>query len=125
MSRIECNSLKSPRMSPFSPTDIEKTRFEAPIHNDGPALTDSGSENLAASHTEDSPLPGNKQVASALGQHISDEDIQKYRPRFSGARLTGCLAFVAGTGFTLFGYDQGVLSALLTTDSVRKTAIDS
>ncbi|THG95507.1 hypothetical protein EW026_g6162 [Hermanssonia centrifuga] len=35
-------------------------------------------------------------------------------PRLRGRKLTAALAFVAGTGFTLFGYDQGVMSALLT-----------
>ncbi|WWC66761.1 uncharacterized protein I206_100666 [Kwoniella pini CBS 10737] len=34
--------------------------------------------------------------------------------RLSGKSLTYMVTFVAGTGFTLFGYDQGVLSSLLT-----------
>ncbi|WWC58333.1 uncharacterized protein I303_100873 [Kwoniella dejecticola CBS 10117] len=34
--------------------------------------------------------------------------------RLSGKWLTYMVTFVAGTGFTLFGYDQGVLSSLLT-----------
>lgn len=30
------------------------------------------------------------------------------------------VTFVAGTGFTLFGYDQGVMSGLLTLDSFEQ-----
>ncbi|KAH7916336.1 general substrate transporter [Hygrophoropsis aurantiaca] len=37
-----------------------------------------------------------------------------------GRKLTASLAFVAGTGFTLFGYDQGVMSALLTAGQFEK-----
>ncbi|KAJ3550977.1 hypothetical protein NM688_g4957 [Phlebia brevispora] len=37
-------------------------------------------------------------------------------PRLRGRKLTAALAFVAGAGFTLFGYDQGVMSALLTAE---------
>ncbi|CAE6519360.1 unnamed protein product [Rhizoctonia solani] len=66
-------------------------------------------------------LPGSQQFGSSLGHQITEEDIQKYRPRFRGAQLNGFLAFIAGTGFTLFGYDQGVLSALLTTESFMRT----
>ncbi|CAL1701462.1 unnamed protein product [Somion occarium] len=42
-----------------------------------------------------------------------DEQIRNAAPMLQGRRLTAALAFVAGTGFTLFGYDQGVMSALL------------
>ncbi|KAL0949692.1 hypothetical protein HGRIS_009729 [Hohenbuehelia grisea] len=38
-----------------------------------------------------------------------------------GRKLTIALAFVTGTGFTLFGYDQGVMSALLTAKQFEKT----
>jgi len=37
-----------------------------------------------------------------------------------GRNLTVSIAFVAGTGFTLFGYDQGVMSALLTAGQFEK-----
>ncbi|OJA17016.1 hypothetical protein AZE42_00550 [Rhizopogon vesiculosus] len=37
-----------------------------------------------------------------------------------GRKLTVAIAFVAGTGFTLFGYDQGVMSALLTAGQFEK-----
>ncbi|KAI0693572.1 general substrate transporter [Cytidiella melzeri] len=40
--------------------------------------------------------------------------------RLRGRKLTAALAFVAGTGFTLFGYDQGVMSALLTAGQFEK-----
>jgi hypothetical protein len=66
-----------------------------------------------------------------------DADAQTASPRLRGRKLTAALAFVAGTGFTLFGcvfttelslaphsarsrYDQGVMSALLTAGQVRQ-----
>lgn len=108
-------------MSPPNPTDVEKVHLERPVHHEGPVQNDSGSDDLAMSHTQESSLPKNQHLTSILGRHISDEEIQRHKPKLTGARLTGCLAFVAGTGFTLFGYDQGVLSALLTTESVSVT----
>ncbi|KAG8216402.1 general substrate transporter [Butyriboletus roseoflavus] len=45
---------------------------------------------------------------------IPEEDVQRHALSLRGSTLTASLAFVAGTGFTLFGYDQGVMSALLT-----------
>ena len=32
-----------------------------------------------------------------------DQKVDEYRPRFRGRSLTFALAFIAGTGFTLFG----------------------
>ncbi|KAK7695523.1 hypothetical protein QCA50_000159 [Cerrena zonata] len=49
-----------------------------------------------------------------------DERIRNAAPLLSGRKLTAALAFVAGTGFTLFGYDQGVMSALLTAKQFEK-----
>ncbi|KIK65384.1 hypothetical protein GYMLUDRAFT_38835 [Collybiopsis luxurians FD-317 M1] len=40
--------------------------------------------------------------------------------KLRGRKLTAALSFVAGTGFILFGYDQGVMSALLTADQFEK-----
>ncbi|KAG9127542.1 hypothetical protein FRC07_012558 [Ceratobasidium sp. 392] len=71
---------------------------------------DSGSEDAETSRTQ-----SNDQITS-LALKFSDEDIKNYSPKLRGGKLTGLLAFVAGTGFTLFGYDQGVLSALLTAE---------
>ncbi|KAA1466224.1 general substrate transporter [Dentipellis sp. KUC8613] len=50
-----------------------------------------------------------------------DDEVTSYEPRLRGRKLTAVLAFVAGTGFTLFGYDQGVMSALLTAPQWEKT----
>ncbi|KAI0832570.1 general substrate transporter [Trametes gibbosa] len=41
-------------------------------------------------------------------------------PLLRGTALTAAIACVAGTGFTLFGYDQGVMSALLTAKQFEK-----
>ncbi|CDO76544.1 hypothetical protein BN946_scf184982.g3 [Trametes cinnabarina] len=43
-----------------------------------------------------------------------DAEVTASVPFLRGKALTAAIAFVAGTGFTLFGYDQGVMSALLT-----------
>lgn len=48
------------------------------------------------------------------------EDIRNAAPMLRGRALTWALAFVAGTGFTLFGYDQGVMSALLTAEQFER-----
>ncbi|KAJ3973868.1 general substrate transporter [Lentinula raphanica] len=40
--------------------------------------------------------------------------------KLRGQKLKAALSFVAGTGFTLFGYDQGVMSALLTANQFEK-----
>ncbi|KAJ8523514.1 hypothetical protein ONZ45_g39 [Pleurotus djamor] len=55
------------------------------------------------------------QVFSEKDDVNSRDENDPPRPAFlRGTRLTAALAFVTGTGFTLFGYDQGVMSALLT-----------
>ncbi|KZO96920.1 general substrate transporter [Calocera viscosa TUFC12733] len=45
---------------------------------------------------------------------ISDGEIEMYTPKIKGWRLHALLTLCAGAGFTLFGYDQGVMSALIT-----------
>ncbi|KAJ3788800.1 general substrate transporter [Lentinula aff. detonsa] len=40
--------------------------------------------------------------------------------KLRGRKLKATLSFVAGTGFILFGYDQGVMSALLTANQFEK-----
>ncbi|KAG9311786.1 general substrate transporter [Chiua virens] len=55
-----------------------------------------------------------------LDPGISEEDVERHALSLRGRVLTASLAFVAGTGFTLFGYDQGVMSALLTAGQFEK-----
>ncbi|OXB33636.1 hypothetical protein LQV05_001629 [Cryptococcus neoformans] len=63
----------------------------------------------------------NATILSSNAFRLSEEDIQAARDvtpsRVSGKGLTWMVTFVAGTGFTLFGYDQGVMSGLLTLPS--------
>ncbi|KAG2357374.1 general substrate transporter [Suillus spraguei] len=47
-----------------------------------------------------------------------DAEVASNALRLRGRKLTFSIAFVAGAGFTLFGYDQGVMSALLTAGQV-------
>ncbi|KAG1727019.1 general substrate transporter [Suillus lakei] len=49
-----------------------------------------------------------------------DAEVASHALRLRGRKLTIAIAFVAGTGFTLFGYDQGVMSALLTAGQFEK-----
>ncbi|KAI9056542.1 general substrate transporter [Trametes sanguinea] len=49
-----------------------------------------------------------------VGSADFDAEVAASAPFLRGKALTAAIAFVAGTGFTLFGYDQGVMSALLT-----------
>ncbi|KAF9058050.1 general substrate transporter [Panaeolus papilionaceus] len=48
------------------------------------------------------------------------EQVESCKPSLSGKTLVAAIAFVTGTGFTLFGYDQGVMSSLLTADQFEK-----
>ncbi|QRV74835.1 Sugar (and other) transporter [Ceratobasidium sp. AG-Ba] len=93
--------------SPVNHVDLEKdVRLAA-------AGTQSGSEDAATTRSSDQ--------ADMLSLNISDQEIESYCPKLRGRKLTGLLAFIAGTGFTLFGYDQGVLSALLTAEQFVET----
>ncbi|KZT65987.1 general substrate transporter [Daedalea quercina L-15889] len=62
---------------------------------------------------------GRRETVHTYGTEWDDE-IRSKAPRLRGKTLTAALAFVAGTGFTLFGYDQGVMSALLTANQFEK-----
>ncbi|KAG7087306.1 hypothetical protein E1B28_013284 [Marasmius oreades] len=49
-----------------------------------------------------------------------EAEAQQYHMTLRGKALSFALAFVSGAGFTLFGYDQGVMSALLTASQFEK-----
>ncbi|KAG0699501.1 general substrate transporter [Suillus ampliporus] len=49
-----------------------------------------------------------------------DAEVASHALSLRGRKLTFSIAFVAGAGFTLFGYDQGVMSALLTAGQFEK-----
>ncbi|KZP12128.1 general substrate transporter [Athelia psychrophila] len=62
-------------------------------------------------------------------QHLEDvadshsafnTEVESHYLSLRGKRLTAALAFITGTGFTLFGYDQGVMSALLSAPQFQK-----
>ncbi|KAH9943310.1 general substrate transporter [Epithele typhae] len=74
-----------------------------------------------ASYTSTTPpLPSEDNAPHKSEGYVShytpefEAEVAAAAPRLNGAKLTAAIAFVAGTGFTLFGYDQGVMSALLT-----------
>ncbi|KZT28010.1 general substrate transporter [Neolentinus lepideus HHB14362 ss-1] len=50
-----------------------------------------------------------------------EADVAARVPKLRGRKLRAALAFIAGTGFTLFGYDQGVMSGLLTGNQFEAT----
>ncbi|PBL02623.1 general substrate transporter [Armillaria gallica] len=49
-----------------------------------------------------------------------EKDVASYHLKLRGRKLTAAIAFISGTGFTLFGFDQGVMSALLTANQFEK-----
>ncbi|KAL2203871.1 hypothetical protein CC79DRAFT_1278758 [Sarocladium strictum] len=72
----------------------------------------------AGKHESDGPKSGIKGLISKLG------DLPEYS--FRGSKLQGkalnwSIGFIASCGFLMFGYDQGVLSALLTLDDFQKS----
>ncbi|KAF9230630.1 hypothetical protein BU15DRAFT_91078 [Melanogaster broomeanus] len=58
------------------------------------------------------------QIGHGEAKHPLEDDVSTHTLSLRGKKLTASLAFVAGAGFTLFGYDQGVMSALLTAGQV-------
>ncbi|QRV89513.1 Sugar (and other) transporter [Ceratobasidium sp. AG-Ba] len=79
----------------------------------GTARTQSGSEDTSTKSSGDH--------TDMLSFDVSHKEIESHRLKMRGRKLTRLLAFVAGTGFTLIGYDQGVLSTLLTAQQFVKT----
>lgn len=63
--------------------------------------------------TSNSEHSDKEEVATHTFDADWDAEVRAAAPRLRGRTLTYALSFVAGTGFTLFGYDQGVMSALL------------
>ncbi|THH33667.1 hypothetical protein EUX98_g530 [Antrodiella citrinella] len=70
------------------------------------------SRNSKSSHPE---APKEEAVTETILSNTLEYEQQLHSaaPKLHGRKLTAAIAFVAGTGFTLFGYDQGVMSALL------------
>ncbi|EKM59406.1 uncharacterized protein PHACADRAFT_137121 [Phanerochaete carnosa HHB-10118-sp] len=68
--------------------------------------------------------PSSESIPEKRAEVTSDAgfqaELQAAAPLLRGRTLTAALAFVAGTGFTLFGYDQGVMSALLSAQQFEK-----
>ncbi|KAJ8593401.1 general substrate transporter [Rhizopogon salebrosus TDB-379] len=71
------------------------------------------------------PPPDQEKHRSSLVEKISHgqitpefdldpAEVASHAPSLRGRKLTAAAAFIAGTGFTLFGYDQGVMSSLIT-----------
>ncbi|KAL5535988.1 hypothetical protein ACEPAF_4082 [Sanghuangporus sanghuang] len=69
---------------------------------------------------EEKDLLSQIEDATGLQNGELEQATNDNRPRLRGRTLTYSLAFVAGTGFTLFGYDQGVMSALLTANQFER-----
>ncbi|KAL5519459.1 hypothetical protein ACEPAH_1142 [Sanghuangporus vaninii] len=69
---------------------------------------------------EEKDLLSQIEDATGLQKGELEQATNENRPRLRGRTLSYTLAFVAGTGFTLFGYDQGVMSALLTANQFER-----
>ncbi|KZT60338.1 general substrate transporter [Calocera cornea HHB12733] len=63
---------------------------------------------------EKQPITRTVSAMQRYSKEISDGEIEKNMPKIKGWKLHALLTFCAGAGFTLFGYDQGVMSALIT-----------
>ncbi|KIJ58852.1 hypothetical protein HYDPIDRAFT_33764 [Hydnomerulius pinastri MD-312] len=86
--------MSTPASTPTTPTEKQHSSFDEKAHREEIEFHEHG---------------------------ISDEEIAAHAPSMRGRTLTAAVAFVAGTGFTLFGYDQGVMSALLTANQFEAT----
>ncbi|KAL1944300.1 hypothetical protein VTO73DRAFT_3485 [Trametes versicolor] len=78
---------------------MSRSSFSPHVSDDGASVTSRKSKNEATVAVDSSEF---------------DAEVAAAAPLLSGTALTAAIACVAGTGFTLFGYDQGVMSALLT-----------
>ncbi|KIK65238.1 hypothetical protein GYMLUDRAFT_71082 [Collybiopsis luxurians FD-317 M1] len=78
-------------------------------------------------------MPIKEATAAPKTNALTDEHFEVHHDQFDaeaekhlggiklrGKVLTATLSFVSGTGFTLFGYDQGVMSSLLTAPQFEK-----
>ncbi|KAH0826914.1 general substrate transporter [Lanmaoa asiatica] len=61
-------------------------------------------------------------VDEKWSKNSTDLELESAQHKFAvrGNKLVGSVIFVAGTAFTLFGYDQGVMSALITANQFEK-----
>jgi hypothetical protein len=80
-------------------------------------LETNGANGLGHHDTHEEKLA--KRGRGSFGEHeagfetppVDWEEAARFRPsKLKGNGLTYMVTFVAGTGFTLFGYDQGVMS---------------
>ncbi|KAH8106089.1 general substrate transporter [Cristinia sonorae] len=72
------------------------------------------SQSIQVSHPDSAEPQNHTKGSVPFNVSEYESQLRDAAPRLHGRKLTTALAFVAGTGFTLFGYDQGVMSALLT-----------
>lgn len=73
---------------------------------------DSRHEHVNAPTTPHSPEP----PRSKWAQYLEIPELQK----LSGKTLNNSMSLILGAAFLMFGYDQGVLSAILTLDSFQR-----
>ncbi|KAF8812325.1 general substrate transporter [Phlegmacium glaucopus] len=69
------------------------------------------------SSRDNNVIPSEPEIHSATFM----AEVDSLRLTLRGRNLTIAIAFVTGAGFTLFGYDQGVMSSLLTAKQFDKT----
>ncbi|KAG0699777.1 general substrate transporter [Suillus ampliporus] len=83
------------------------------------SLPSSDQEKHTTSITEQTGTDRHQQINREFD--LDPADIAAHAPSLRGRKLTVAVAFVAGTGFMLFGYDQGVMSSLLTGNQFEAT----
>lgn len=101
-----------------------------PKQEPGPLMTDAQQDSSSAnSQVQEKPrrestipTPG-PPPTGVLGFFSRLGDLPEWKVKgkyLSGTTLNYCIGFIASCGFLMFGYDQGVLSALLTLDDFQK-----
>lgn len=104
-------------MSAVDPTNVVHEKHERPEH-----LSDADNGTLFSSNgfrlsEEDIQAARDVKPSRVSGKGLTWMVSLEVKYSFQGSDIPYQVTFVAGTGFTLFGYDQGVMSGLLTLPS--------
>ena len=95
------------------------------------SASDSEGQTTAPSHKEERrtslanpPTPKTEHPSGIMGFFSRMGDLPEWKvggKHLAGTALNYSIGFIASCGFLMFGYDQGVLSALLTLDDFQKS----
>lgn len=110
-SMAQRNEMEKTTATPL--TDDMKTEVEK--------KEDSGPSSPSASITQDAKTSSSPSALGRIWDRLAELPEWGFRgEKLSGAVLNYSIGFIATCGFLMFGYDQGVLSALLTLDDFQR-----